>query len=375
MQKKRKLKLKKSSILALEIIGGILVVIIGALIFYNYNISQLEHIGYSRESSKKIFFSFKKDYVLSIGENKTLNAAFESGYYNEDYLDNYSKITYYNHNNLIRNINLLIQKKYSNNEISMILAHGDDKEVSDFVKREKIKYLEEFYSIDYAKLKYYDRYVNYSDLTGEDEETTVMHVNLDLDKEVYQDATLVTEYSIDMVVNKHRQLSKDYEPNDLTKIGKDYTPHDDLKASRVAINAFAEMKKAASKENLGLVINSAYRSYEDQEEICEEYKNLYGQSYVDKYVAKPGFSEHQTGLAFDIGSTSSNIFANSKEYVWIQKHAHEYGFIQRFPKGFEEITGFRNEAWHYRYVGKKIATYIYENNITLDEYFVMFLDK
>ena len=135
------------------------------------------------------------------------------------------------------------------------------------------------------------------------------------------------------------------------------------------------MAKAAEGEGLGLVINSSYRSYQDQEELCQTYADLYGDSYVERYVAKPGYSEHQTGLSFDIGSTSSNIFAESEEYTWMLDHAYQYGFILRFPKSGEDITEFRNEPWHYRYVGKKIAKYIHEEGITYEEYYVQFLDQ
>ena len=124
-----------------------------------------------------------------------------------------------------------------------------------------------------------------------------------------------------------------------------------------------------------MVINSGYRSYQDQVEICNTYRGLYGESYVINYVAQPGFSEHQTGLAFDVGSRDSNIFADSDEYDWMQENAYKYGFIQRFPTGYEAITGFRAEPWHYRYVGKKIAKYIHEEGISFEEYYALFLDS
>ena len=119
-----------------------------------------------------------------------------------------------------------------------------------------------------------------------------------------------------------------------------------------------------------------YRSYQDQVDITDLYLNAYGQSYVDKFVAKPGYSEHQTGLAFDIGSRNTSIFANSKEYGWMQDNAYKYGFVMRYDERYEDLTEFRKEPWHYRYVGKEIAKYIHEhNNMSLEEYFVIFLDK
>ena len=374
MLMKKKFRLKKSVVKKLKVVGVILAIILGIYLFYLSQIHSLTELGYSVEASKTILFDFKKEYVLSVGENKTLNAAFESSDYKEKYLDQYTKIEYQNQKHLIRNINTLIEKGYSNDNISMILAHGNDEDVGEFAKRDKINYLEEFFSLDYAKLRNYDRYVDYSNETGEDNETTVLAVNLDMDKENYEDPIIISEFSTDMLVNKHRSLEKDFVPDDLVSIDEEYAADDTQSASRIAVNAFMKMYKAAESEGYHLVINSSYRSYQDQEETCNTYRGLYGDNYVTNYVAMPGFSEHQTGLSFDIGSRDSNIFAESDEYAWIQENAHKYGFIQRFPEKYEAITGFRAEPWHYRYVGEKIATYIYENNISFEEYYAIFLD-
>ena len=369
-----KLRLKKSVIKKLKIVVGVFIVVFAIFIFYSSQISSLTKLGYSKAASKNILLQFKKEYVLSVGKNKTLNAAFESDDYNEKYLDQYSKITYQPHKHLIRNINTLIKKGYSNSSISMILEHGTDRDVTEFAKRDKINYLEEFLSVSYAKLCNYDRYVDYSNETGEDNETTVLAVNLDMDKGDYVDSLIVTEYSTDMLVNKHRSLPENYEPEDLVSIDEKYAADDTQEGARIAVNAFISMYKAAKQDGYDLVINSSYRSYQDQVDICDTYRELYGENYVNNYVAKPGFSEHQTGLSFDIGSKNSNIFAESEEYKWILENAHKYGFIQRFPEKYEAITGFRAEPWHYRYVGKKIATYIYEHDISLEEYYAIFLD-
>ena len=375
MRKVKKIKLKKPLVILLKILGFLLCVLLILFIIYKIQIKDLTDLGYSEEASNNILFSSKKEYVMSVGENKTLNKAFESDKINEEFLDNYVKIDYVDHKDLIANINKLIKIGYSNSDINIILKHGDNESVKRFTTRDKVKYLEEFYLIDYAKLDYYDRYMNYSDETGEDEETTVLHVNLDMDKAAYTDAILVEEFSLDMLVNKHRYLSEDYKPDDLVKINEKYASDDDMYASRLSVNAFMEMHDAALREGYEIVINSAYRSYQDQQDISDLYLGIYGQKYVDNYVAKPGFSEHQTGLAFDIGSRKVNVFANSEEYKWMLDNAYKYGFINRFPKKYEKITEFRSEPWHFRYVGKDIAKYIYENNITLEEYYVTFLDK
>lgn len=374
MTKVKKLKIKSSVIKIFKYIGIIFCILLILFLFYRHEINAISKIGYSEESSNYILFHNLKKYIQSVGENKTLNTAFSSEYYNPDYLEKYRDIKYVNQEHLIKNINLLIEKGYSISNINMILAHGNDDDVSSFAKRDKVKYLEEFYSVSYAKLRNYDRYIAYSDETGEDDEETVLIVNLDLDKEDYTDYTDITEFSYDMLVNKHRKLSEDFVPNDLVEIEKPYASSNELYTNKVVLNAFIEMYNAAKNDGYGIIINSAYRSYEDQVELCDTYSRLYGEDYVKRYVAAPGFSEHQTGLGLDIGSTSVSIFANSKEYVWMQDNAYKYGFIMRYPKKYIPYTGINNEPWHYRYVGVKIATYMHENSMSFEEYYATFLD-
>lgn len=375
MRKVSKIKIRPKALKLFKIVGIFLVVYIAVFCFFAKQINDLKRLDYSKKASEKILFTFKKKYVLSVGKNKTLNKAFESKEYKEVYLDNYRKINYYDFKDLIKYINLLIEKGYSNNDINIILAHGDDKSITDFIKRDKVKYLEEFFTVSYAKLENYDRYVSYSDLTGEDDKTTVLFVNLDLDKEDYSDANEIDKFSLDMLVNKHNYLKKDFVPNNLVKISSVDTKLDECYANEVAYNAYKKMSSDAEKEGYKLIINSAYRSFQDQVKLVDSYTKQYGEDYVIKYVAKEGYSEHQTGLAFDIGSRRVDVFANSKEYLWMQENAYKYGFIHRFTKKWENITGFRNEPWHYRYVGVEIATYIYEHNISFEEYWVLFLEK
>ena len=271
-------------------------------------------------------------------------------------------------------LTLHYQKKYSDNDISLILSHGNDKDITEFSKKDKVRYIEEFFVYDFAKIKNYDRYVNYSDLNGDDSEDVVIYVNMDLDKEAYTDAVEEKNYGIDMVVNKHRFLNKKFDP-DLVKVSTKYASEAGMLLRKDALDSYIEMSNACEKDGLSIIINSAYRSYDDQVDIQEYYRKWYGDSYVEKYVAKPGFSEHQTGLAIDIGSRSTNVFANSKEYKWMLDNSYKYGYIIRYEKKYEHMTLFRAEPWHYRYVGKKIAKEIHDKNITLEEYAVRYLDK
>lgn len=375
MEKVKKIKIRPQVLTVLKVIGIFLCVLLGIFLFYRKEINSLKKMGYSEKSSNNILFSFKKEYVSSIEYSDTLNRAFSDSNYKEEYLENYRKISYVDHKNLIKNINALIKKGYSNNDISIILKHGSDDAVTNFSKRDKVKYLEEFFLFDFAKIENYDRYVSYSNETGEDDILTVLYVNLDLDKEDYTDPIKVNKFSLDMLVNKHRLLDSDFVPDDLVNIDSKYASSDDLECSRLAYNAFIKMYNDASKEGYQLVINSAYRSYEDQEELKNYYLKEYGENYVNKYVALPGSSEHQTGLAFDIGSRNNNVFASSSEYQWMLDNAYKYGFILRFTKPFEFITGFRSEPWHFRYVGEKIAKEIHEDEMSLEEYYAVNLDK
>ena len=174
-----------------------------------------------------------------------------------------------------------------------------------------------------------------------------------------------------ILVNKENRLNSDFKPNTLVKVtrcslGNFYLEED-------TATAYEYMCLNLIDEGLNISINSAYRSYEEQEKLYNDYLKLYGKSYVNKYVAVPGCSEHQTGLAIDLESLDCDIFKNSKEYSWIKNNAYKYGFILRYQEGKENITGYNSEEWHIRYVGRKAAEYIYKNNITFEEYYDLFI--
>lgn len=142
-----------------------------------------------------------------------------------------------------------------------------------------------------------------------------------------------------------------------------------------ARSAFNQMVAAAKQDGVHLTAFSTYRSYNYQVDLYNRYVERDGQAAADRYSAKPGYSEHQTGLAFDIGEVGQEShfarasFANTKGGQWLAGNAHNYGFILRYPQGKESVTGYMYEAWHYRYVGSDLAKKIYKQNATLEEYF------
>lgn len=175
-----------------------------------------------------------------------------------------------------------------------------------------------------------------------------------------------------ILVNKNNRLSEDIKPDNLVEIKK--CSSGIFYLEKEAEEAYQELCSDSIKENLNLSVTSAYRSYDDQNKLYNQYLEQYGKSYADKYVAKAGYSEHQTGLSIDLKSLDSKIFKYSKEYLWIKDNSYKYGFIVRYQKGKEKITGYSSEEWHIRYVGKEAAKYIYDNNITFEEYYKFFLN-
>ena len=172
-----------------------------------------------------------------------------------------------------------------------------------------------------------------------------------------------------VLVNKNNQLLSNYIPNNLESISLKYANKDKYLKKEAKI-AFEKLSEDADKLGYRIVAVSAYRDYNYQNELFNYYVKEKGLNYALECSAKPGHSEHQTGLALDVEGSNKDYdnFENSKDFIWMKDNAHKYGFILRYPKGKEHITGFKYEPWHYRYVGIETAKYIYENNLTLEEY-------
>ena len=141
-----------------------------------------------------------------------------------------------------------------------------------------------------------------------------------------------------------------------------------------ARTAFEKMAKAALEDGIELVAFSGFRSYDYQKTLYDRYVKRDGKEAADRYSARPGYSEHQTGLAFDIGEKGreelwlTNEFGDTEAGQWLAQNSHKYGFLLRYPKGKEDITGFMHESWHFRYLEGELATKVYEAGVTLEEY-------
>ncbi|MBR2712858.1 MAG: D-alanyl-D-alanine carboxypeptidase family protein [Bacilli bacterium] len=157
-----------------------------------------------------------------------------------------------------------------------------------------------------------------------------------------------------MIVNKTYSLPSSYNPGGLTN---------------EFLSAFEEMQAAALLDGISLFVASGFRDYDYQKDLYEYYASYDGIEMADTYSARPGHSEHQTGLAADINAADKS-FEGTPEAIWLDENCYKYGFIVRFPKGKDEFTGYEYEPWHLRYVGKEFANKIHEaGGISLEEYF------
>lgn len=154
-----------------------------------------------------------------------------------------------------------------------------------------------------------------------------------------------------LITNKSYSLPKDYDPG----------------LDKEAFAAFEDMIAGASADGVSIYLCSGYRSYADQEYQHNVHVQNKGQAEADKVSARPGHSEHQTGLAFDVNWTDMS-FADTKEGKWLAEHCSEYGFILRYPEDKEDITGFSYEPWHVRYLGLELAKEVTESGLCLEEY-------
>ncbi|MBQ9182063.1 MAG: M15 family metallopeptidase [Bacilli bacterium] len=175
--------------------------------------------------------------------------------------------------------------------------------------------------------------------------------------------------SLDVLVNKFNKLNSEYIPSDLILMPLKNSNKDKYLRKEAADN-FIKLSNDASLLNYKIIIASAYRSYEYQTNLYDDYKEKYDFKYTSSCCAQAGFSEHQTGLAIDVMGSNNDYhkFDESQEFNWMINNCYKYGFILRYPKGKEKITGFKYEPWHYRYVGVKLAIFLHQKNITLEEY-------
>lgn len=214
--------------------------------------------------------------------------------------------------------------------------------------------------------RYLDRWTALPQLTAA---ALICQVNGGLDRPFYQNGETVADpAATDVLVNKYHRLPADYVP-DLVALGWPYASGSNQRLAPQAAQAFMSMADGARQAGLQLRSVSAYRAFDLQASLYARYVRQDGMAAAESYSARPGWSEHQTGLALDINVASiSARFEDTPEFAWLSQHCWRYGFILRYPQGAQERTGYTFEPWHYRYVGVETALAVQASGLTYDEF-------
>ena len=358
--KKRKVKRKVIVLL-------ILIVAILLLINPITNIVKLKMKGYSFVSSFKIYTIGESSRILDSDYSKTLDKVINTKTFDKKHINNYLVIDYYDYEDFFVNMKTWLDMGYVSKDVNNI-NKWNDTELNIKVSEKLINDISSYLEYKFFKVEKLDRYLRYY---NGDYKDTIVKVNIGLDKKFYEDPNVIKEYSTDVIVNKYNKLDSSFAPKKLVELDK--CSDGDQYLAEEAKLAYDKLCTASLKEGLKLGVTSAYRSYGDQQGVYASYLRSNGKEYVSQYVATPGYSEHQTGLALDVKSKVASPFKTTKEYTWMKNNSYKYGFILRYPDDKEDITGYNPEAWHFRYVGIEAAKIIFEEKLTYDEYYAMFM--
>lgn len=320
-RKKRKLKLKKQ---AYYLFAGVVALIVIAILGFNF----YKRIEYQQTNEYKLL---EKGYTLDQAK--------------------------------------ILQEKLSSDEIVNLLEQEKNDTIVDLVN--------EKYFLSKNLATYLEYHEDEVELSLSDVVAVVnVHANLN-----WYEITLDSDPSLNerVNVNKFYALSGDYTPDNLKNISLDYAygNEGDNKLIDYAYDAFIDLWNAAHEKGFYLMVNSSYRDYASQEAVYNDYKNAYGERRANEIAARPGHSEHQTGLVVDMTSTTepnADSFSDSEAYKWLQEHAYEYGWIERYPEDKTYITGYSPESWHWRYVGEDVAKILHDEGITYDEYYAFYIE-
>ena len=346
------------------------------IVFGIFNCTSVKNYFYSKKTgysieTVKVFR--EKDILKDVSSNKysnTLESAISSNSYIDKYLTDYLHIKYKDDKDFISDINSLLEVGYNYNEINKIEDVLNSDSIDVVINSEYNKQLFDYLGLSYFKEDNLERYFNYyKDNDDMDYTDIITFVNIGLDNEYYTNVIDVDKQDdILVLVNKYHKLSSDYVPNDLEILSSKYAVGTQ-KLRKEARNKFMEMCDAAKEDGISIKAGSTYRSYSYQQGLYNRYVNKDGKKEADRYSARAGYSEHQTGLAIDVlNGKNEFIDEDNKEYDWLVNNCYKFGYILRYTKEDEAITGYQFEPWHFRYVGNDVAKEINDTGLTYDEY-------
>ena len=366
MKKKSKMKKSATKIILLLILCGL---IIGTA---KYFIDHKENSVVATSEVKKLM---DKNNIKESDYSKTLEYVLLNNIYDEKYLNEYKDIKFNDSEDFENILTTFLPKGYKGIEINYIFKLSEKNK--NILKELDYKDISNYYVIKNFNASNIDRYIKYNKNNDINYKDTVTRVNLNLDLDVYTDTKEVSDpNSLLVLVNKYNHLPKNYKPSDLAYTDGAYGNQVPMRSC--AKEALLELIAAAKKDmNLNIMPTTAFRDESFQTTLYNKYVASDGVKKADTYSARPGYSEHQTGLAIDLRNMalSSNIRFTDENYEWLHNNVYKYGFIIRFPKNKEDITLYQFENWHIRYVGKDVAKIIYENDLTLEEYIDLYVTE
>ena len=334
------MKIKKS----VKVFIVLIIIILIGFLSYKYFF-----LNTDRNENKEINTNVKDN-----SKYETLNKIKNTEYYNKKYENDYKKINYLEKKDFLKNISILLDKGFTASEIN------------------------NYYKYKNFDINNIDRYNDYKDKNNDlDLKDVITYVNINLDLKPYQETKEVKDSSdLLALVNKYNYLNTSYKPSDLEEVSGFYG--NNVTMRKVAKDAFLKLQKdAKDNNNLTLMPTTAYRSAEFQKTLYNNYVSKDGVDAADTYSARPGFSDHQTGLAIDLKNPNlgSNLRLTDDDYKWLENNCSKYGFIIRFPKDKENITLYQFENWHIRYVGVEHAKKIMNEKLTLEEYIDLYITE
>lgn len=260
----------------------------------------------------------------------------------------------------------VIKDKFSNDKIDILLKEKYDKNVVSFIKEKYFIYNNLSKYMEYKKKNKNDTYTHV---------VSIINTEADVEWLDNEKETDISKGNL-MLVNRLYGLSKDYEPEDIIDVPVSIS-YSGVKISKSILENIEELIEAGKEAGYTFVLSDGYRSYEAQKKMFESYKNSYGYEEADRNVARPGHSEYQTGISFQI-VPYNKVFdkpRESTEYLWLKDNAYKYGFIFRYPEDKKDITLFDSYTWRLRYVGTDAASIIENEKICFEEYYAYFVDK
>lgn len=364
MAKRKRIKRK------FKLLFIILLIIVCVVVYYLFNNSNT-----TEKITSEIEKLMNENNISSEYYSKTLEYVLLEGIYDANYLEEYAKIEYQERDDLTYILNTFLPLGYSGEEINYIFNISQ----TNIEKLASMEYVDisNYYLISNFDVSKIDRYNAYYEENDYSIENVVTYVNINLDLPVYTD-TLEVENPDDILVlvNKYHYLPDGYAPDDLVYLDGYYG--NQVQVREIIKEPFLELQQAASEEaGINFMPTTAYRNYSFQQTLYNNYVASDGVDAADTYSARPGYSEHQTGLSIDLKNTaiSTSTRLTDSDYEWLSNNAYRWGFIIRFPENKTYITGYQFENWHIRYVGIEAAKIIYEEDLTLEEYIDLYITE